>query len=94
MPPSKRTLKPMERFDPHPPGTTHEMGANRVMKSREKKADRERKREKRGGGDDKETPQLVEEEAIEKQLIDKNNNEKSGTSEVVQDTIPPLKPSE
>ena len=45
-------------------------------------------------GDDKETPQLVEEEAIEKQLIDKNNNEKSGTSEVVQDTIPPLKPSE
>ena len=46
--PPKRTRNSVDRFDPHPPGSSHEMGADRVRKGREKRAERDRKRKERG----------------------------------------------
>ena len=39
----KRIRKPVDKFDPHPPGSP-QMGADRVRDSRDRKSDRDRKR--------------------------------------------------
>ena len=90
MPPVKRTRKPVDRFDPHPPGTSHDMAAHRVRKTREKKAERERKRKERGN-EEKEAGNDQGGLAAggNKQPEEENNNQEFGPPDNVDDTLVP-----
>ena len=76
MPPPKRIRKSVERFDPHPPGSSHQMGADRVRKTRGKQSERERKRKERRADSNENTGKDLStgEKDEPSQDISENNN--------------------
>ena len=77
----KRIRKPVDKFDPHPPGSP-QMGADRVRDSRDRKSDRDRKRRKRDQNENTDMSETVADkhsgiESVAQQEVSMNNNKQA-----------------
>ena len=77
----KRVRKPVDKFDPHPPGSP-QMGADRVRDSRDRKSDRDRKRKKRDQNENLVMSETVADknsgvESVAQQEVSMNNNKQA-----------------
>ena len=81
MAPEKRERKKPERFDPHPPGSKHQMMSSRSQKVKEKKQARERMQKLRKGDKGEVTGQEhAKVDDTEKEIVPTEQCEQQATS--------------